>query len=298
MGGFKNGTRYRGLLTTGVAHGVLAGISFAFLFPLGAILLRVIPGKGAVASHVFAQMLAYLLYISAAALGLYLVSNLRSPSGGSLLDNASTNAHPLIGIVLLVVVVFQPTLGVLHHRRFEKFKRRTWVSYVHIGVGRLAIPLGIINGGLGLQLAGTTGAAVIAYGIVSAIMFILWVIATLTRRTQDATGQEKEESPKVIQEQERDQVGRRASPRVEAPRPEGDGSARLPTAAAAAVPVAEQDMPSPPYTPGPHYAAHMAQVLRQQQPNQDGGGVQSMKEGMGTYEIMLADAEEMRRGQV
>jgi hypothetical protein len=49
------------------------------------------------------------------------------------------------------------------------------VSYAHIGIGRIAIILGIVNGGLGLQLAGAQGSSVIAYAVVAAIMVLLYL---------------------------------------------------------------------------------------------------------------------------
>jgi len=65
-------------------------------------------------------------------------------------------AHPIIGIVLFVLLFFQPLLGFLHHFMFKKHGRRMVWSYGHIWLGRIIITLGIINGGLGLQLAKRT----------------------------------------------------------------------------------------------------------------------------------------------
>jgi hypothetical protein len=62
-------------------------------------------------------------------------------------------AHPIIGIVLFILIFFQPILGYMHHRLFKKYKRRTFWSHAHIWLGRIIITLGIINGGLGLDLA-------------------------------------------------------------------------------------------------------------------------------------------------
>ncbi|KAI0456490.1 hypothetical protein F5B21DRAFT_467911 [Xylaria acuta] len=311
LNGLNEGFEYASLMSYRVAHGVLASIAFAFLFPLGAILLRSAPGKGAFVSHWIIQLIASTLYVVAAGLGLYLLRKIRIPSSGAgLLDIARGNAHPIIGIVLLVTLFFQPLFGVLHHRRFKKLKRRTWASHVHLWIGRLGITLGIINGGLGLALAGVKGAPVVAYAVISGVMWSLWVLATLLRSFRDSKARrEKEHSEvmaKIIQE-DREYLAHRRSDRAgsgtAAPHVENTGVDRNDSARshAATVPMAEQDMPSPPYTPGPHYEAHMAHVHDQRRQQFAGGEMQSIKEAMDrsdTVSIISASQDEMRRGQV
>ena len=50
---------------------------------------------------------------------------------------------------------------------------------MHIWYGRLLILLGIINGGLGLQLAANTTAGEIIYGSVAGIMLLIYLVAAL-----------------------------------------------------------------------------------------------------------------------
>ena len=94
-------------------------------------------------------------------------------------------AHPIIGIVLFVLLFFQPLLGFLHHFMFKKHGRRMVWSYGHIWLGRIIITLGIINGGLGLQLAKRTrigaqsNGQVVAFSVVAAIMWVAYVLAAL-----------------------------------------------------------------------------------------------------------------------
>lgn len=87
------------------------------------------------------------------------------------------NHHPIIGIVVFVMLFFQPILGVLHHSGYKRFSRRTVWSHAHIWVGRIGISLGIINGGLGLKLANNTNSGKIAYAIVAAVVWLVWVAA-------------------------------------------------------------------------------------------------------------------------
>lgn len=62
---------------------------------------------------------------------------------------------------------------------FKKYSRRTFWSYAHLWLGRIIITLGIINGGLGLNLADNTTSGKIAYAVVAAVMFSAFVAASV-----------------------------------------------------------------------------------------------------------------------
>lgn len=181
-GNFQNGVgfdiqeamRYRNL------HGILAAVAFVGVFPLGSIFMRVIPGRFVWIIHGLTQICAYIIYIVGAALGIYLVQLVRiPPNGTSLLDSARTNTHPIIGLVVLGLILFQPLLGWIHHAKFKRLGKRTWWSHGHIWIGRTMITLGIINGGLGLQLANASQSAITAYAVVAGIMWALWVLSAI-----------------------------------------------------------------------------------------------------------------------
>lgn len=138
-----------------VAHGALGSIAFVALFPIGAILIRLASFSGVVWVHAAIQMLAYCLQIAGAGLGIYI----------ALATDALNGAHQIIGLVLLALVFFQPFGGYIHHLIFRKKRTRTTVSYIHIWLGRAGILLGMINGGLGLQLSQETNSKYIAYGV-------------------------------------------------------------------------------------------------------------------------------------
>jgi hypothetical protein len=148
-----------------LAHGVMASLAFVAFFPIGGILIRAASFTGLIWVHAALQIIGFLIYLVAFGIGIWIAVN------GQYLSNA----HPIIGIVLFLVLLAQPLSGFLHHRFFKKHGRRTTVSYAHIGIGRIAIILGMINGGLGLQLAGTQGSHVIAYAVVAAIMGLLYL---------------------------------------------------------------------------------------------------------------------------
>ncbi|KAK8056231.1 hypothetical protein PG993_001458 [Apiospora rasikravindrae] len=156
-------------------HGILAAIAFVGLFPIGAISMRVIPGRFTWIVHGVFQTLAYGLYVAAAALGIRLVRLVRIPPDGA----SMANTHPIIGLVLLGVLFFQPLLGWLHHIRLKRTGRRTAWSHLHLWLGRSAIILGIINGGFGLELANASDSAVTAYSVVAAVVCLLWLLSAL-----------------------------------------------------------------------------------------------------------------------
>lgn len=72
-------------------------------------------------------------------------------------------------------MLLQPVLGALHHSYYVKNQSRGPVSYAHIAYGRILMLLGVINGGLGLQLADAGMSLVTAYAVIAAIMGVLYV---------------------------------------------------------------------------------------------------------------------------
>lgn len=83
-------------------------------------------------------------------------------------------------MVLLLLVAVQPLLGYLHHRRFQaRGGGRMLVSYAHVWNGRVLIVLGIVNGGLGLQISRAPDGATLGYTIVAAVFGGVWVAVTV-----------------------------------------------------------------------------------------------------------------------
>ena len=63
-----NGLRHRAVIT----HGTVMGFAFAFLFPVGAILIRVSSFRGLIWVHAAIQSLAYALALAGLGLGIYI----------------------------------------------------------------------------------------------------------------------------------------------------------------------------------------------------------------------------------
>ena len=158
------------------AHGTLASIAFVAIFPIGAILVRLASFRQLAWTHGGLQIFGYAIFIAAAGIGIFMADGfdyLREP-------------HAIIGILLLAVLFFMPFIGAIHHRVYKTVQKRTWWSYGHIFTGRAAVVLGMVNGGLGLQLADARSSYTIAYGVFAGLMGVLYLGAIVFGEFQRA----------------------------------------------------------------------------------------------------------------
>jgi len=97
--------------------------------------------------------------------------------------------------VIVVLLLFQPFLGYIHHRRYLSTQRPTVWTHVHVWFGRVLILVGIINGGLGLKLASDTPAysraGTIAYSVLAGVMGTL-LVAMVIRGKAKVAGKKTE----------------------------------------------------------------------------------------------------------
>ncbi|KAM0286945.1 hypothetical protein ACHAQH_000629 [Verticillium albo-atrum] len=156
-----------------LAHGVVMTIVFVAMYPIGSILMPML-GKWLV--HAGWQLLAFLLMWAGFGLGVVYGND-----HGYLFKQT----HTILGTVVCGLLVVQPFLGMIHHAHYKKHQMRGAVSHSHIWFGRIVLLLGIINGGLGMQLASSSTAWVVAYSVVAAVMAVLYVLAiwVKSRRT-------------------------------------------------------------------------------------------------------------------
>jgi hypothetical protein len=147
------------------AHGTLASIAFVAIFPIGAILVRLASFRQLAWTHGGLQIFGYAIFIAAAGIGIFMAD------GGDYLREP----HAIIGMLLLVVLFFMPFIGAIHHRVYKTMQKRTWLSYSHIFTGRAAVVLGMVNGGLGLQLADAGSSYTIAYGVFAGLMGVVYI---------------------------------------------------------------------------------------------------------------------------
>lgn len=140
------------------AHACIMSIVFIVLYPLGAISIHLpidrIPylkstylRNKVLAIHAPIQAIAFVMMVGGMALGIRIAHDL-----GYI--NHPVHAHIIIGLLVVsVIILLQPIMGILQHRYFKKTGGRSIFGIVHCWIGRGAIVLGMINSGLGFQLA-------------------------------------------------------------------------------------------------------------------------------------------------
>ncbi|KAK1755064.1 hypothetical protein QBC47DRAFT_423243 [Echria macrotheca] len=147
------------------AHGVVMGLVFAALYPLGSLLM---PLAGKWWLHAIWQSIAFVL------MWIGFGTGVRAANERGLLFN---NGHTIFGTVVVCLLAIQPVLGFIHHKHFLATGARGPVSYAHVWYGRALLVLGVINGGVGLNMAEERSGLRIAYAIVAIVCFLAWGVA-------------------------------------------------------------------------------------------------------------------------
>ncbi|KAL4901032.1 hypothetical protein BDW74DRAFT_182135 [Aspergillus multicolor] len=178
-----------------IAHGVIMSISFVILFPSFGMLLA-LPLRGVVPKvHAPLQIFTLLLVIAGMGLGL------KMGTDAGILGNA----HPILGLTVTgLLILFQPAMGLLQHLHFRRTREKSIFAILHRWLGRLAIVLGVVTGGLGFRLAGidhnpyAPKSAVIAYSVIAGVMGVMYVAIQALRavrkraeRNRDPYGRKK-----------------------------------------------------------------------------------------------------------
>ena len=184
------------LIKIRTAHGAIMSIVFVLLFPTFASLIHLLPPSNPVVKiHASLQAMSAALTISGFGLGIYLTREI--PTKGKY--------HQVIGaIVVVLLVIVQPVIGILQHRVFRRTQRKTWGAYAHRWLGRSMLVLGVINGGLGRHLSGSTSSggsrgALVAYGVVAGVVYALYIaiVSFATFRRRQASRADKTEPREV-----------------------------------------------------------------------------------------------------
>lgn len=172
------------------AHGIIMSIVFLAAYPLGAVLMPII-GNWLV--HAGWQSIAFLGMWAGFGLG-YVYAR----DGGYWWKQT----HTKMGTIVVALMGLQPILGFAHHRYFRSHGKRGIISHVHIWFGRILMILGIINGGLGLQLASSSKGYIIAYSVIAGIAALLYTGSIFVGGMR-RTARVKSISPQMSQEEQR-----------------------------------------------------------------------------------------------
>ncbi|KAF5639531.1 uncharacterized protein FTJAE_4869 [Fusarium tjaetaba] len=159
---------------TSTIHGSIMSVVFLLGYPLGSLLMPII-GKWFI--HATWQMIVFIGMWAG-----FVTGKLAADRTG----NWFNAPHVIIGTVVCGLMVIQPILGGLHHRNFVKHQRRTGISHVHIWYGRALMILGIVNGGLGLQLAGASTKLIIGYGVVGLTTSLMYTAGAVRKMLRGA----------------------------------------------------------------------------------------------------------------
>lgn len=118
-----------------LVHAVLMVVTYLGVMPLGIIILRVI---NSVKWHGLNQALAVVLAIVGVFVGIY---------AGTFFNRSNNinSGHQIFGLIITAAVLVQIVLGFLHHRMYKKTKQPTKLAPIHVWLGRIVIPCGIIN---------------------------------------------------------------------------------------------------------------------------------------------------------
>jgi len=129
-----------------VLHGIIMSLAFILVFPSGALLMSLLRRKG-VLFHAGVQMFGLLLVVIGLGTGAYV-------SGQYNRSRHFSTGHQALGLFVFALLFVQAGLGLLQHRLFRRTKQETMFGIAHRFVGPLTIVLALVNGGLGLDLAG------------------------------------------------------------------------------------------------------------------------------------------------
>ncbi|KYG13604.1 hypothetical protein FVEG_13881 [Fusarium verticillioides 7600] len=166
--------------TTSAILGIIMSVVFLLGYPLGSLLMPII-GKWFI--HATWQMIIFIATWAG-----FVTGKLTADRTG----NWFNAPHVIIGTVVCTLMFIQPILGGLHHRSFAKHQRRTGISHAHIWYGRVLMILGIVNGGLGLQLAGASKKLIIGYDMVGSVTPLMYTAGAVRKMLRGAKKQQHE----------------------------------------------------------------------------------------------------------
>ncbi|RFU28520.1 hypothetical protein B7463_g7812, partial [Scytalidium lignicola] len=149
-------------------HAALMVLVFFGLMPFGVFLLRILNQPR---FHSWNMSTSAVLAIIGTGVGIY---------AGTMYNRSKNwnSPHQILGIIVILAMIGQFLLGFIHHRIYKRTFAPTKLAPYHIWLGRVVIPLGIINGFIGFPQAlnGKYDYALLALAIclIGIITFVYW----------------------------------------------------------------------------------------------------------------------------
>ncbi|ETS81642.1 hypothetical protein PFICI_06644 [Pestalotiopsis fici W106-1] len=173
--------------TAARAHAIIMVLCFIGLYPFGILVLRL---GNWVRWHAVNQGLALIGVIVGFGLGVH----------SSYFYNRSKgfkSGHQVLGILLFIFVIGQFVLGFMHHRIYKKTQQPTKLAPVHVWMGRVIIPVGVINAFLGFRFAQSpqynwvlAGLVIFLFPAMALILFTKRCISKRWNQTKAEPGQD------------------------------------------------------------------------------------------------------------
>ena len=89
--------------------------------------------------------------------------------------------------MIVVLLIFQPILGYIHHLQYKRYQRTTPYTHTHVWLGRLLVTAGLVDGLLGILLASRSTGIIVAYCVVAGAVWLLWVSVGIRAMKQQKT---------------------------------------------------------------------------------------------------------------
>lgn len=148
---------------------LLAG-SFTLVLPSGVIALRLVNRTGT-EFHVFLQVFGAVAVAAGVGVGVTM-------SVIGIQYAHFSQPHQIVGLSVAVLVALQVYFGQAHHIRYKVLQKRTWFSFVHMGLGRVVIYSGMVDAALGFWLCKRTLVMAVAGGLGVVVGLVLEFVAT------------------------------------------------------------------------------------------------------------------------
>jgi hypothetical protein len=177
----------RQLMDGTTAHGIMGAAAFVLLFPSGSIVMRIFNFKHLIWVHVGIQIMGYIMALAVMETGVWIAVH-----NGQMME-----AHPLLGLVVVCGLFFQPFLGLGHHILFKRKGGPNALTYPHIWWGRVLITVGIVNGFFGLRLAEISVSIEIAYASVAGVIWLIWMAVAALIFLRDRNVEPVREKPYI-----------------------------------------------------------------------------------------------------